>query len=468
MTQDIDKPYQRYLCVVCGFIYDEAEGDPDGGLPPGTRYDDIPDDWECPDCGVSKADFVLIVAPDEATNKTETSPGGASNTLGSASHPEQLVILGGGMAAWGIIERIRQHKPDLPIVMVTQCHGDVYAKPQLSAAAARGQTPVDLVTASGKQQARRLNVNLIARTRVLGIDREQKRLITPRGGVPYHQLILALGAQQSKPTIQGDGADAIRQINDLASYQILRDNIDIDSGADIIILGAGLIGCEFADDLSSAGHRITLVDNAAYPLARLLPEEISGKLAERLAEKGVQFHLNTTLKSVTRHDDAPASLTAILENGTTLEVSTIISALGLKPNIHLPREAGLAVNKGILVDNQLRTSDPAIFALGDCIEYQATLLPYVKPLNQQADVLAQQLCNDQTVTYQGEASTIIIKTPCWPLAVRVPDEPGDWVEQDSDSGGMTFVYLNDHRCITGFALAGSHTNRQRLMEHRLI
>lgn len=466
MTHEIDPPYQRYLCIVCGFIYDEAEGDPDGGLPPGTRYDDIPDDWECPDCGVTKADFVLIEAPDDAA-EAEDSSSVAPTTLGSANHPEQLVVLGGGMAAWGVIEQIRRTRPELPIVMITHCNGDVYPKPQLSAAAARGVTPDGLVTASGEQQARRLNVQLIARTRVLGIERQQKRIITPRGGIAYSQLILALGAHQPKPDIAGDGADQIRQINDLGSYRALRQRIDGQSATDVVILGAGLIGCEFADDLSSAGHRITLIDNAAYPLARLLPEAIAQKLAERLTGKGVNFHLNTTLASVERQADEPDSLKLTLGNGVTLPADTLISALGLSPNIALARDAGLKVNKGIVVDDQLRTSDPDIYALGDCVEYQARLLPYVKPLNQQANVLAEQF-GDQTARYNGEPYTIMIKTPCWPLAVHVSDEPGTWVEQESDADGMTFIYLSEDERITGFALAGEHASRRNQMEQKLV
>ncbi|WP_249975846.1 FAD-dependent oxidoreductase [Vreelandella olivaria] len=465
MTTSADRPYRRYLCIVCGFIYDESQGDPDGGLPPGTRYEDIPDDWECPDCGVRKQDFVLL---------TTESPSGAATmqpaTPSSAlpNEAEQIVIVGGGMAAWTLVESIRQRDNSVPIVVVSRCSSEIYYKPQLSAAAATGQSPDDLVIASGEHQANRLNVTLVAHTRVLGIDRANRRLITPRGGLPYRYLVLAVGAHQPKPILSGNASHQVVQVNDLTDYRLLRKQLDAHPSARVVILGAGLIGCEFADDLSGAGHAVSLIDMAAHPLARLLPTGLSQRLAEQFQHRGITLYTETTLETVEQYDGG--SLRVTLANGQCLYADAVISALGLTPNVALALQAGLKANKGVVADTQLRTSDRHIFALGDCVEHQAQLLPFIKPLKAQASVLGALLCGENT-HYSGIPSTIIIKTPCYPIAVWPPQEQGEWVEHVANKEGATFLHYSrdsaGQQRLTGFALAGPYTREVRHFEAQL-
>lgn len=465
MTTAADQPYRRYLCIVCGFIYDEANGDPGGGLPPGTRYEDIPDDWECPDCGVRKQDFVLLEAMPTSLSETVISDNRADGLPNNAG---QIVIIGGGMAAWALVESIRQRDSTVPIVVISRCSSDIYYKPQLSVAASKGQMPNELVTSTGEHQASRLNVRLVAHTRVLGIDRDQQRLITPRGGIPYRQLVLALGAQQPKPLLAGNAAQEVMQVNDLISYRRLRAKLDSQPTSRVVILGAGLIGCEFADDLSGAGHHVTLIDLAPRPLARLLPQALSQQLAKAFQHKGVMLFNETTLKSVEKSGDGHLSVT--LTSGQRLETEVVVSALGLNPNIALAAQAGLEIRKGIVIDAQLQTSDAHIFALGDCVEHKAQLLPYIKPLKAQADVLGALLCGEHK-RYESQASTIIIKTPSYPIAIWPPQEQGEWVEQSTDEQSATFLHYsysqNEQPRLTGFALAGNCTRHVHQYEAQM-
>lgn len=466
MTTVADQPYRRYLCIVCGFIYDEAQGDPDGGLPPGTRYDDIPDDWECPDCGVRKEDFVLLESPPATSSEIGTIDNRATNGL--PNNPEQIVIIGGGIAAWSLVENIRQRNTTVPIVVISSCSCEIYYKPQLSAAASKGQSPEELVTSTGEHQANRFNISLVARTRVLGIDRDQQRLITPRGGIPYHQLILALGAQQPRPHLAGDAIHEVMQVNDLISYRLLRAKLDSQPKSRVVILGAGLIGCEFADDLSGAGHHVTLIDLASRPLARLLPEALSHQLTEQFQYKGITILNETTLKAVEKHENGHLLLT--LNNGQHLEADVVVSALGLNPNIALASQAGLEVQKGIVINAQLQTSDRHIFALGDCVEHKTQLLPYIKPLKAQASVLGAVLCGEPK-HYEGKAATIVIKTPSYPISVWPPQEQGEWIEQSTDKHGATFLHYSlssdKQPRLTGFALAGDCTRQVNQFEAQL-
>ncbi|RLK50954.1 rubredoxin-NAD+ reductase [Alkalispirillum mobile] len=453
-------PFRRYLCRVCGYIYDEAEGDPDGGLPPGTRFEDIPDDWECPDCGVRKVDFDLLEESAEALEAAEA-PAMRSVDLAAGQGADQVVIIGGGMAAWAVAEALRAQDEARPITLVTRCNGDVYYKPQLSAAAARGRTPDDLVQAAGEDKARELGVNLVARTRALAIDTDRRRVITPRGGVPYGDLVLATGARQPRPSLQGNAATEVLQVNDLAAYRRLRERVDAHDPARVLIMGAGLIGCEFAEDLSGAGHRITLVDIADRPLSRLLPAQVSGDLQAALSEKGVDLRLGRTVATVTRTGEGPYTVT--LDDDTRLEVDVVVSALGLIPSTRLAEKAGLAVGHGIRVDERLRTSDPRIRALGDCSEHEGHLLPYVQPLKAQARVIGAALAGDEDAVYRAEPGTVRVKTPSLPLAVWSPWTAGEWSEKTSEEAGRVMLHYSG-AALTGFALSGRQVRQGPKLE----
>ncbi|MCC5811512.1 MAG: FAD-dependent oxidoreductase [Ectothiorhodospiraceae bacterium] len=450
--------YRRYLCRICGYIYDEAAGDPDGGLPPGTRYEDIPDDWECPECGVSKADFEpLEPAPAEPGPEAEI----VSRPGDLPADPAQIVVIGGGMAGWALVEAVRRRDADVPIVMISRCSADVYPKPQLSAAAARGRSADTLVRASGADQAERAGITLLPHTRVLLVDTARRRLITPRGGIPYARLVLASGASQIRPDLAGSGAQAVFQINDLGSYRAFRAAVDCHESASVLILGAGLIGCEFADDLAAAGHRVTLVDQAERPLARLLPEAMSDRLCAALAARGVEV---LTSRTVERVEKAGEALSVLMSDGEARTATVMLSALGLRPALALAKRSGLRTGLGICVDRELRTSAPDVFALGDCAEHDGRVLPYVRPLREQAAALARTLTGDPA-SYRAHAGTVMVKTGCLPLAVWAPDQAGLWRQASED--GLVMECLGDDGRLTGFALAGNHTRRASEFESRV-
>lgn len=457
-----EEPYRRYVCRVCGYIYDEALGDPDGGLSPGTRFEDIPEDWECPDCGVSKSDFEPLKVHDES----EARPVRSQVAGGHPAFPaDQVVIIGAGMAGWEAATEIRQRMPRKPVTLITQCTGDVYPKPQLSAAAAKGQTPEDLITSSGELRADELGVRLMSRTRVLGIDRDRKRVLTPRGGVPYEQLVLALGAHQPEPPISGTAVSDVLQVNDLASYKKLRGRIDARRPASVVILGGGLIGCEFAEDLTRGGHSVTVIDQAGGPINRLLPEALSGRLADSLKRNGIDLKMNCTVSSVDRSGHDANELSVICSNGQQLTADAVVSALGLRPNTKLADDAGLSIGRGVHVDAELRTSDPSVFAIGDCAEHDGKLLPYVRPLREQAPVIAGQMA-ESGGRYDATAGTIVIKTPSMPLAIWPPEIEGVWHLSHEDDDGFVYEHRTGDR-LTGFALAGRKTRDASSYEQRI-
>ncbi len=220
-----ERPFQQYICRACGLIYDEAEGDPDSGLAPGTRFEDIPDDWECPLCGVTKADFEPFV-PREPVDAVAAD---------ASPHRVGAVVVGAGLAGWAAVEALRALDRDLPITLVTACSGDRYHKPELSVALSRGQSADDLVRESGSEAARRLGVQLLPRTFVTGLSPQSRRLRTTRGTLSYTGLVLAMGARPALPAALPEAH--CWRVNDLAGWSGLQRAL-ADGQARVAVVGA--------------------------------------------------------------------------------------------------------------------------------------------------------------------------------------------------------------------------------------
>jgi rubredoxin-NAD+ reductase len=273
--------------------------------------------------------------------------------------------------------------------------------------------------------------------------------------IGYSQLVLALGADQIRVPIDGDASDAILSVNDLHEYAKFRSRLD--GKKKVVILGAGLIGCEFANDLAVGGYQVELVDLADQALSRLLPKPIAQALEQKLSGLGVTWHLGTSIQSVSHDGD---QLQVMLTNGQIIHADLVLSALGLAPRIQLAKEAGIVVHRGIVVNRQLETSIQNIYSLGDCAEVEGQVLPYVMPIMQAARTLAMVLARqDASLVYP--AMPVMIKTPALPLIVSPPPigSSGSWSIKHID-GGMEGLFHNDQSELIGFALAGSATSQR--------
>ena len=406
-------PYRQFICHACGWIYDEAEGDADSGLAPGTRFEDIPEDWACPLCGVTKADFSPYEAPSlEALRARAESAAGQGVASGRGT--PGVLIVGAGRAGWQMAEALRALDAQLPITLVSACAGDVYDKPLLSVAMARGLPAEALVKERGADAARRLGVRLLADTHAIHINRAQRQLRTTRGTLRYGELILAHGAQAALPA--GLPAALCWRINHLGAYQKLRAALG-DAPKDVLIIGAGLIGSELANDLALGGHRITLLDVQAAPLARWPEEQAGGRLLAAWQGLPIRFLGCATVNAVVR--DAQGRYRVDTACGQQIEADQVIVCSGLQTPPRLARSAGLAWQGGIAVDAAtLRTSDPHIHALGDCISVNGQVSRFIEPIARQARTIAAAIAGGEAVPYEHRAAPVRVKTSSQPLTLH--------------------------------------------------
>lgn len=451
--------YQRYVCDACGYIYYEAEGDPDSGLAPGTRFQDIPDDWECPLCGLTKSDLRLLPdAPVVAAASKLVKPAGNKMSRGSE---DAIVIIGSGIGGWSVAEAVRKRDQQTPVLLVTACAGIIYPKPALSTALAKGKTAEDLSDMDAASKAASLNIDVRTETRVIKIDTQKKRITTSKGGIQYGHLILALGAHQRQIPVAGDAGDSVVSVNDLMAYKKLRKRLD-EGVRHVTILGAGLIGCEFAEDLSSAGYRVSVIDPSHHALAKLLPDDVSQQLKAQLQQRGVDWHLGTTLDQVEHNSDR---LRAILADGTALETDLVLSAAGLQANTQLAEKTGLAVDKGITTDHLMRTSVADVYAIGDCAEVDGQIFAYIEPIRRQAETIAAQL-GGNVVPFQLISPLVRVKTPSFPLTICLPNTPDQSELERRDVNDQHIEYLSEGKLV-GFILTGNESSSAMQMYQQI-
>ena len=448
---------KTYECRICGWIYDEAKGCPEEGIAAGTRWEDIPDDWCCPACGASKDEFDMVAVA--ATTDIAPTPEGSKAKLDSAS----LVIVGTGLAAYTLAREFRKLDAQATLILVTRDGGGAYAKPSLSNALANQRTPDQIQSRSAEQMATELNADIRTRTEVTAIDAEARQIGLADGSqIGFERLVIAWGADPIRLPFEGDAADAVQSVNDLDDYA--RFHAGLEHAKSVVVIGAGLIGCEFANDLASRSIRAVLVDPSAWPLSRLLPEEAGRHFAAGLQAEGVDFCFGTSVKRI---DRAGAAYRVTLADGRELAADKILSAIGLRPRTALAQAAGIACQRGILTDRGLETNKAGIYAMGDCAEVAGLNLPFVLPIMHQAAALAKTLAGTPT-TLTYPAMPVMVKTPACPTVVCPPamGSEGAWQCQAVE-GGLSAQFLSPSGELLGFALLGKASAQSQSLAARV-
>jgi len=372
-----------------------------------------------------------------------------------------ITIIGSGLAGYTLAREFRKLDKQMPLRIITADQGDFYSKPMLSNALSKQQTPQQLVNTPAAQMAEKENIEIINQCMVESIDRDQQVLHTSQGEFSYSELVLCNGANQIKLNIDGDATDEVMRVNSLQDYEAFYQQLQ--GKKHIVIMGAGLIGCEFANDLGNAGYQVSLVDLAPQPLGRLLPPQAAADLQAALSAQGIHWYLDNSVSAINHSDDGYA---IELCDNTRLQADLVLSAVGLRADTGLAEAAGLACQRGIVVNEFMQTSDAHIYALGDCAEINGQLLPYVMPIMIGARALAKTLHGEYTaVNYP--AMPVMVKTPACPVVVCPPpaQQHGEWFEEIVE-GGVKSLFKQDDKLL-GFALTGSATAHKQQLSRSL-
>ena len=380
-----------------------------------------------------------------------------------------LVIVGAGLAAWTVVRELRKLDAQRSIVMFSSDSADFYAKPTLSNALAQKRSAAQLITTTAAKMAETLQVQLLPHTQVRSLDTLARTLSYDDAAgqshsLGYGDLVLATGADPIRLPMAGSAAAQVQSINHLDDLASFHEALGA-APRTVLVIGAGLIGCEFANDLLIGGYGVHVVDPSPRPLALLLPAGAGEQLQAALQAQGLAWHLGTTVQSLDAH--APSGrLQAVLADGSSLQVDAVLSAVGLRANAALASAAGIVCERGIVVDAYLQTSAAHVYALGDCAQYASAggrVLPYVMPIMNAAKALAATLAGQPTALV-FPLMPVAVKTPALPIVVAAPHPNliGQWTQDagvEPEAGGA-WRFVDDAGQQRGFVLTGKQSSRR--------
>ncbi|MEU8751528.1 NAD(P)/FAD-dependent oxidoreductase [Streptomyces chartreusis] len=360
----------------------------------------------------------------------------------------RVVVIGAGLAGVRLARRLGEL--GTPVTLV----GDEEHRPYnrvLLAEVLAGRYSPDVIALPAPAE--------LTRGRVTGIDREMRAVHLADGSeIAYDTLVLATGSNAVLPPLRGlftpdhqlpEGVHAFRTMDDcLGLSKAVR------PGVRAVVIGGGLLGVSAARALALRGAQVVLAQQSERLMERQLDPAASKLVRRHLAGLGVEVHTDLRVRDVRCVGGAVRSVE--MADGYALDADLVVLACGVHPRAGLAKEAGLAVHKGILVDDELRTSDPHIRAVGDCAQHDGTVYGLAAPALEQADVLAESLAGDGAARYTGTRALTRLTLAgegFFDLAAFGETEarPGDDVVQLTDATRGTYrkVVVRDDRLVGG-------------------
>jgi NADPH-dependent 2,4-dienoyl-CoA reductase/sulfur reductase-like enzyme/ferredoxin len=328
------------------------------GLPPGCRMA----------CSARVQGPVTVAPTVEADDEDTTDPGQISISASFPVNPEvrRVVVIGTGIAGITAVEEVRKLHSGVEITVIGAERHDFYNRMAISRLVDEDTTP-DKLSLMSPDWARRRRVLYLPGVSAGAINRERREVVPEEGvSLPYDRLVLAMGARSRIPAIQGidlPGTFALRTIDDALE---VRRHVGGLSSRRAVIVGAGLLGLEAAYHLVQAGLRVWIVGRDEWPANRQLDQQAGGLLSQMLQDLGIEYLPNSEPRRLLGQDTMEG---VELMDGHVLEAGLCLVAAGIVPEVDLARQAGLEVVQGVVVDDHMRTSDEAIYAAGDVIEY---------------------------------------------------------------------------------------------------
>jgi nitrite reductase (NADH) large subunit len=298
---------------------------------------------------------------------------------------QRLVVIGAGMASGRMLEHLFDAGGDFDVTLFNAEPRGNYNRLMLSPVLSGEKTYDQIVTHDADWYAAH-GVDCRFGEPVVRIDRANKVVYSNTGGVPYDALVIATGSAPFIVPVPG------KDLPGVCAYRDLEDTNKMIAasapGARAVVIGGGLLGLEAAAGMAARGAEVTVIHLMGHLMERQLDPAAGYLLQKDLESRGIRIHCKGATKAILGKEQVEAVL---LEDGTVYPADLVCMAVGIRPEVRLANDAHLEVGRGITVDDQLRTSDPAIFALGECVEHDRQLFGLVAPLYDQARVLAETL-----------------------------------------------------------------------------
>ena len=309
------------------------------------------------------------------------------------SKPQHIIIIGNGMAGHRLVEQLLTQEARYTVSIFSAEPGPSYNRILISAWLAGDCSQADLYSSATPA----LGVRYLDHA-IVAIDRDLRSVLDDTGARHhYDQLVLATGSTPILLSLPGDQLAGVAPLRSLADARSLIDQAQ--PGQPAVVIGGGLLGLEAAWGLHQRGMNVTILHRMPVLMERQLDALASGIITRHLQLAGIQVVMEADLIAYEGDD----RLTHVrLRDGSVIDASLAVVSIGTRPNVQLAKNAGLLVNRGVQVGDDLRTCDPHIFAIGECAEHRGICYGLVDPCYAQAEVCAQQLlhASDQS-TYTG-------------------------------------------------------------------
>ena len=344
---------------------------------------------------------------------------------------EPLVVIGNGMAATRFVDELTQRTLGRYSVIVIGAESRLSYNRVLLSSLLAGEVDEGAIELKPREWWSRRGVTTLDGQAVASIERASQTVTLANGlRFPYSKLVLATGSKPimlAKPGMDLQNVLSFRDLADVAAMRSL-----MRKGARAAVIGGGLLGLEAAYGLAKAGVKVALVHLMDRLMERQLDHRAAVLLTQAITAKGVEVLLGADTKRVLGEE----CVTGLeLNCGRIVQADFVVCAVGIRPQTQLANDAGLTVNRGIVVDDQLATSDSKIFALGECAEHRGVVYGLVEPAYEQAKVLARKLAGEESASYAGSILATNLKVSGVSLF-----SAGEFMESSTDD----ILLLEDH------------------------
>jgi nitrite reductase (NADH) large subunit len=375
---------------------------------------------------------------------------------------EKLVMIGNGMAGVACVEQILAHKPAFDILIFGEETHANYNRILLSSVLA-GERSLDEIVINPLEWYQRHNISLRLGVRITEIDRTRRMVRGEDGSAArYDKLLIATGSRAVIPAIEGvekKNVFTFRTLNDTRAMLAVASK-----GVRATVIGGGLLGLEAARGLQLRGCEVTVVHLTDTLMNLQLDPDGAAYLKRKIEALGVRVLLNRVTKAIEGNGQVQA---VSFMGGETIAADIVVIAAGIQPNAGLARKAGLTVNRGIVVNDYMETSDPRIFAVGECTEHRGKVYGLVAPLLEQGKVLAATITGNKGPIFTGWTPAAKLKL----LGVDVfsagdfrEDSGAEVVRYEDAALGVYKKLLLQNNRLTGVVLVGDASDSGRYMD----